>query len=431
MGKLKPIGSEKLEGMAKIQRMIEIARYKETNPQSINENSSNEYSVRLADGNKYHIIKEKNGYVIKKGINESFLDYIEPIKGRKYYDSYSQALKRLNLITKEVNILEGREENLSLFSEGNDEGKKYVLSRKRQTMEQAQPTTQTTTVAPTPAPAPAPAPAPETEIPTDAPEGDVPSPEETPMPDMEQEPSDMSAGSEAEGQEEVVTFKTIQKLTGKLGQKLRALNSDEENKMSSKDIKYVINSILSALDLNDLDDEDKDSIMNKFEGGEDMDDETPDMEDEMPDTEENPLPEPEEEPADSTPPPAPDVTEDYDSIDEDDDFGMKYDNMSFDETYKMDEMIEGIFSESKVDKILKRYFKLDEKEKRIIKERKEKKNMVKKAIDLSESISQEVAVRKFMEKNPKAKLLGKSTSNDLFFQINESKVKITKKGQIL
>ena len=361
MGKLKPIGSEKLEGMAKIQRMIEIARYKETNPQSINENSSNEYSVRLADGNKYHIIKEKNGYVIKKGINESFLDYIEPIKGRKYYDSYSQALKRLNLITKEVNILEGREENLSLFSEGNDEGKKYVLSRKRQTMEQAQPTTQTTTVAPTPAPAPAPAPAPETEIPTDAPEGDVPSPEETPMPDMEQEPSDMSAGSEAEGQEEVVTFKTIQKLTGKLGQKLRALNSDEENKMSSKDIKYVINSILSALDLNDLDDEDKDSIMNKFEGGEDMDDETPDMEDEMPDTEENPLPEPEEEPADSTPPPAPDVTEDYDSIDEDDDFGMKYDNMSFDETYKMDEMIEGIFSESKVDKILKRYFKLDEK----------------------------------------------------------------------
>jgi len=428
MGKLKPIGSEKLEGLAKIQRMIEIARYKENNPQPVNENSSNEYSVRLADGYKYHIIKEKNGYVIKKGLNESYLDYIEPMKGRKHYGSYSQALKRLNLITKEVNLLEGRDENLSLFSEGNDEGKKYILSRKRQTMEQAQPTTQTTTAAPTPAPAPA-TPTPSAETP--APEDELPTPEENPVPDMEQEPqSDIDSTPESEGQdEEAVTFKSIQKLTGKLGQKLRTLNSDEENKMSSKDIKYVINSILSALDLNDLEDEDKESIMNKFEGVEDEEDETPSPEDEIPDTEESP--EPEGEPVDSEPPAAPDVTEDYDSIDEDDDFDVTYDNMSFDETYKMDEMIEGIFSESKVDKILKRYFKLDEKEKRIIKERKEKKNMVKKAIDLSESISQEVAIRKFMEKNPKAKLLGKTPSKDLFFQINESKVKITKKGQIL
>jgi hypothetical protein len=35
--------------------------------------------------------------------------------------------------------------------------------------------------------------------------------------------------------------------------------------MSSEDIKYVINSIMSALDLNKLDDEDKDDIMAKFE----------------------------------------------------------------------------------------------------------------------------------------------------------------------
>ena len=34
---LKPIGSEKLEGMEKIQRIMEITRYKENTPTPINE----------------------------------------------------------------------------------------------------------------------------------------------------------------------------------------------------------------------------------------------------------------------------------------------------------------------------------------------------------------------------------------------------------
>ena len=59
MGKLKPIGSEKLSGLDKINRMIEIARYKENIPKPINEDKSVEYSVSLSDGNKYQIVKEK------------------------------------------------------------------------------------------------------------------------------------------------------------------------------------------------------------------------------------------------------------------------------------------------------------------------------------------------------------------------------------
>jgi len=85
MGKLKPIGSEKLQGMEKINRMIEIARFKENIPNPINEDKSVEYTKTLADGNQYRIDKEKNGYVIKKSINESEFDYIEPMKNRKYY----------------------------------------------------------------------------------------------------------------------------------------------------------------------------------------------------------------------------------------------------------------------------------------------------------------------------------------------------------
>jgi len=76
MGRLKPIGSEKLEGMEKIARIMEIARYKENIPTPVNEHSSNEYSIKLADGYLYEIAKEKNGYVIKKGLNETSLDYI-------------------------------------------------------------------------------------------------------------------------------------------------------------------------------------------------------------------------------------------------------------------------------------------------------------------------------------------------------------------
>jgi hypothetical protein len=48
------------------------------------------------------------------------------------------------------------------------------------------------------------------------------------------------------GDEEQVTFKTIQKLTGKLTQKIRTLDTDQG--MTSEDIKYVINMVLSSLD---------------------------------------------------------------------------------------------------------------------------------------------------------------------------------------
>lgn len=438
MGKLKPIGSEKLEGMAKIQRMIEIARYNENTPQSVNENSSNEYSVRLSDGLKYHIIKEKSGYVIKKGLNESSLDYIEPIKGRKFYSSYSQALKRLNLITKEVNSLEGNERNISLFTEGEEGEKKYFLKRKQMNEQPVAPaapapaaTTQTTTVSVQPPTFPSEM-TPEEKTALDSASKEEPTDTTTPS---DTEPTDDTTDIEdetektPEGETETVTFKHIQKLTGKLGQKLRAFNSDEENKMSSKDIKYVINSILSALNLDDLDDEDRETIMNKLEGeeleggeegGDDFEDETTgdeeggdDFENEMTGDEESKEVEP-------TPPAAPaQPTEGYHSIDEDD-----YSTV-------MDEMIEGIFSESKVDKILKKYFRLDEKEKKVLRERKERKNVINKISTLSENVVQEVAARKFYEKNKNVKFLGKNNNNNLVFEGNNKRISVNNRGQII
>jgi hypothetical protein len=67
-------------------------------------------------------------------------------------------------------------------------------------------------------------------------------------------------GTEAQGQEED-PLKAIQKLTGKLAQKMR----DFEENISDKDIKYTLNSIISASDINKLSDEDKGDIIKKIE----------------------------------------------------------------------------------------------------------------------------------------------------------------------
>lgn len=423
MGKLKPVGSEKLEGLAKINRIMEIAKYNEHIPTPINETKSTEYSKTLSDGANYFIVKEKVGYVIKKGLNESTSDYIEPMKNRKYYNSYSQALKRLNLIAKEVNTNEGYTKNISLF-ESETEEEKYFL--KMPTEEQAQPTAPAT--APTPAPAPQPAPAPEEEP---MPE---PEPEEEPMPEPE-----METEPETDEDEEQVTFKTIQKLTGRLGQKIREFLSDEKNQMTSKDVKYVINSVLSALDLNSLDEEDKEEIMMKFEGGEesgmedmsdiDMGDEEGGMGNEVEGMGDEVEPTPTEMPSSE------EMGEEYGSISHRrmgsrklSDRRMGSDDV---DTSKFEEMMETIFSESKVENVLKKYFINEEKTKNHGKKVENTKKIIKKIKTLSESISQEVASRKFVQSNPEANLVGKTKNNNLVFKLNESTVRISPKGNIL
>jgi len=384
MGKLKPIGSEKLQGMDKIQRMIEISTYKLNTPQSINENSSLEFQKTLVDGNTYHIIKEKNGYVLKKGINESESEYIEPMKNRKYYSSYSQALKRLNLVVKEVSSIEGYDKNLSLFNESDDI--KYFL--KSEKTEQTQPEQQ----APQPAPAPAPAPAPQ------EPAGE----EELDMDfDMEEEPETEEPSDEKSTDDgEIVTYKTIQKLVGKLGQKTREFLSNDENELDTKQVKYIINSILSALPLESLDEEDKEEIMTKFEGGE----EELSSDDEMSDETEMDMDFEDSEEVTPEPPMAPEKTEGY---------GMMY------KTDKMKEMIENIFSESKVEKVLNKYFEPS-------------KNQVKEKLqNLSESFQQQKSVMRFINENPETKIVGKNKQGEILMINNKKLISVNNKGRLI
>jgi hypothetical protein len=465
MGKLKPIGSEKLQGMEKIQRILEIAKYKESPSSNVNENTSDNYNIVLSDGNTYHINKEKNGYVITRTLSEGTTDYIEPMKNRRYYSSYSQAFKRLNLIAKEINVMTGNEGGISLFSEQ----KKFVLKTPNTPEPAAEP------VAPAPAPAPSPEPtgvepsldAPDMEEPSmDAPDMEEPNMD---APDME-EPSMDAPDMDSSDDEDMVSFKTIQKLTGKLGQKLRKLNQSEEP-ISADDTKYVINSILSALDLSVLSDEDMEEIIGRLEDSEFESDEEPEMEeptDEM---------EPEmEEPTDEMEPEIPEG-EMFESENEEQwegtmageyDLGfsdkpkksepkeMNFNNyvknrfssaindkmgeMTEDEKVGLDSILGSVFSESKVDDIIKSYFVETESEKKFISEQKQKRflnekvkkmKIMKEVKNLSESFVQESTSSKFLDRFKRAKFIGKTNKHNLVFEVDGKQYKITPHGAIL
>ena len=358
MADLKPIGSERLEGQEKINRILEISRYKEITPSNINETSRVEFEKTLADGHQYEIIKEKTGYIIKKRINES-LDYIEPMKNRTYYRSYSQALKRLNLMAGEINRLVENEEEVSMYQ---------ISEQKRFTLKTPKPAPAPMDMAPA-APAEPPA-VPSPELPP-SPMGDMGG-EGMPMDDMGGEDMgvedidvDVDVDAEEGGNDEQVTFKTIQKLTGKLTQKIRTLDTEEG--MTSEDVKYVINMVLSALDLTSLSEEDKEDIMAKFE-----EDETEDygQEDDM-DGE--------------------DMTDDTEVEDIQADMDVPVEGYEMEEGgYEMEEegygngaIIDSIFGESTVDKVISKYFEISKKE---ILESKEKHSQKKRSI-----ISQQVS----------------------------------------
>ena len=413
MSDLKAIGSEKLTGQNKLSRIMEIARFNEVIPSKVNETSNSEYTISLADGYKYEIVKERQGYIIKKNINESEADYIEPMKNRKYYSSYSQALKRLNLLTKEVNRLTENEEGTSLFGEQ----KKFTLKL------------------PTPAPAPEVAAAPPAAPPS------VPSPELPPSPDMGMGAdagvdmggedlnvdmnadmggedvnvdmnADMGADAESEDTEEQVTFKTIQKLTGKLTQKIRTL--DNEEGMTSENIKYVINMVLSSLDLKSLSEEDKDDIMSKFDEAEEREEGGDDMGGE-------------------------DMTDDSEVEDIQADMDVPIEGAEMAE-YGNGAIMDSIFKESKVDKVISKYFEVTKQEiresanknaQKQIKIKSDVKKKMDSVIKLTETIEQELAAKKFLEKNSNYNFIGITNKKNLIFENNGKQKRISTEGIVI
>ena len=415
MSKLKPIGSEKLKGQEQINRILEIAKYKEHLPNSINETSKTDYTTKLVDGNVYHIVKEKLGYIIKSGLNESTLDYIDPMKNRVYYSSYADALKKLNLVAKELNRVHNINEGISLFTED----KKYFLKNPNPAPQEEE------TPPPPPMPESEPVPAePEGDTSADMPEPAPAEPEgempmDTPEPPSDEMPAPGPDDADVEGD---VSFKMIQKLTGKLAQKIRDFQEKDEE-ITSKDAKYVVNSILSAL-ADNLEDDDKDDIISKLEGEEDENMGDMGMGDEEM---------PQEEPTGE-------------------DMGMGDEGMPEDESAKeemgegdmnekyMDKVMSSIFKESKVDSVLSKYFVVNENEKKFQEQKKQNKKVVleqKRKSDknqiarLSETVKQKKVATDVIDSFPEMKFVGKTNKGNLVFEHNNKQLKVSPKGELL
>jgi hypothetical protein len=247
MGEYKPLGSEKLKTDEKLKRILELAYYKTNEKKS---SDSKPELVRESNNGTYGIVKEKDGYYVKKGLNESSLDYIGGMfmKNKNKFSSYAEALKRLEL-------LKGQEEL--------QEATKYVLKNS------------TPKGSDTPPPTGDMGTPPPTDMGTTPPAGDMGTPPTgdmgTPPPDgdMGMPPADdMGTPPPTKGGDTTKRsdyMAEIQKFAGKLGQELR----DQHEKMESDDIKYVLNMIISACDLDKLDDEDLEDITKKFEKKED------------------------------------------------------------------------------------------------------------------------------------------------------------------
>jgi hypothetical protein len=346
---------------------------------------------------------------------------------------------------------------------------------------------------------------------------------ETPMGDEEMD-IDMEAGDDMEvdmdaeapemgAEEEEVDFKVIQKLTGKLGQKIRTMNDSVG--MTSEDIKYVMNSIISALDLSKLDLDDKEDIVAKIEDeetdygmeGDEMDmdlsgdDELDlglDMDLEGETTEGSMFLGQRQGDKDRF----------YDEMEREysGDFDFDYDEEEFDDydtfiskvgdqkwfapeggkmffdkyrdkygTFKfrkrkemgeggdrdkfdgrdsevigvysnikkqrneemseeekthssISKIMDGIFGESKVDKVLEKYFVISEDEKKTAPKRTKKSNLIER---LAETTEQRLAAEFIMNESEGAKFLGKTNKNNLVIESQGVQIKVTTKGEVL
>ena len=375
MSDLRPIGSEKLPVDEKIKRIMEIARFGETDKNTNYHTSTVSYEKKAANGTTYAIVKEKDGYYVKTSLNEGKLEYVDGVhnKTKNRFRSYSSALKRLNLMLKPINELHNKGLADPIFEQDEEGGEERFV------------------------------------IKVDTPEDDMDMGMEDDMDmGMEDDMGDEEMETEVEIDSEIPSMKSIQKLTGKLGQKLR----DAEEELDSESIKYVLNSVISAVNLESLDDEDLEDVMDRFEKEEEVD---YDMEDEV------------------------DVVDDEFGSEEDMDMGddMDMEDEEMDMETEEEPMMESI--SSKVNKTLKKYFKKTKGEK-TLKENNTKKYLrgkieenkkINQIQKVSKSVEQELGATKVIKENSGAKFLGLTKKGTIVFENRNSRLGITPTGKLI
>jgi hypothetical protein len=171
--------------------------------------------------------------------------------------------------------------------------------------------------------------------------------------------------------------------------------------------------VLSSFDLNSLSEEDTEDILSKFEedtedlGGDDMDGE--------------------------------DMTDDSEVEDIQADMDLPIEG-EMEEDYGNVAIFDGIFGESKVDKVISKYFEHTKKEIRESQEKQvektlRKKTQVKQIMDsvvkMTETVEQELSAEKFLKENTGCNFVGKTNKKNLVFETKKGQIKITPTGEII
>jgi hypothetical protein len=106
----------------------------------------------------------------------------------------------------------------------------------------------------------------------------------------------------------------------------------------------------------------------------------------------------------------------------------------------IDSVLDGVFAESKVDKVLSKYFVISEEEKketdsknvkRFITEKVQKVKVKNEIKEMSETFEQELTSEFLMKENKNTKFLGKTNKNNLVFEIDGKQLKVSPNGELL
>jgi hypothetical protein len=106
----------------------------------------------------------------------------------------------------------------------------------------------------------------------------------------------------------------------------------------------------------------------------------------------------------------------------------------------MSKVMDKVFSESKVDKVLSKYFTITESEKKFVENKKQikksinedkKKKDLKEIIRLSESLKQKKVAEKVINSFPEVTFVGKTNKGNLVFESKSKQLKVSPNGQIL
>jgi hypothetical protein len=224
MLKEKLVGSEKLEGKEKLQRILELT-YKGLNESKDTVKTDSDFLVKEGvDGKNYAIVKEKSHYFIKVSENKENLlkedfNYMGGVVyNTKYkYNSFADAVKGLNT------FLYNLKESLNVKKEYT------ILENDRFVLRQPQP--------------------------TEPIQNEPQQQEPTPEPQISDVPVD--------NDDEDSVIRQVQRLTGKLGQKIRDCYNSKEG-FDDKMVKYVMNSIISAIKFESVNPQVKEALIGRI-----------------------------------------------------------------------------------------------------------------------------------------------------------------------